>query len=187
MLDEGYTLSVLPHQKIHDDALCVSVGGIGAPVVGIERLREGREGLRCIRALEAHLDMTIDAIVCEEIGGSNSMEPLVVAALTGVPVIDCDGMGRAFPEMQMTTFSIYGHSSTPSAMCDVHGNVVLFQHAVSELWHERMARACVVAQGGIDTGVRTDDWGFCQAIRHSQFLYASCQPWAGGQACAEKP
>ncbi|MUO80602.1 DUF917 family protein [Agrobacterium vitis] len=151
LLDEGYTLSVLPHQKIHDDALCVSVGGIGAPVVGIERLREGREGLRCIRALEAHLDLSIDAIVCEEIGGSNAMEPLVVAALTGLPVIDCDGMGRAFPEMQMTTFSIYGHSSTPSAMCDVHGNVVLFQHAVSELWHERMARACVVAQGGAST------------------------------------
>ncbi|TMV73175.1 DUF917 domain-containing protein, partial [Thioclava sp. BHET1] len=59
-----------------------------------------------------------------------------------------DGMGRAFPEMQMTTFSIYGHSSTPSVMCDLHGNVVVFQHAVSEVFHERMARACVVAQGG---------------------------------------
>jgi DUF917 family protein len=50
--------------------------------------------------------------------------------------------------MQMTTFSIYGHSSTPSVMCDLHGNAVIFSHAVSEVWHERMARACVVAQGG---------------------------------------
>ncbi|MCM2293150.1 DUF917 domain-containing protein [Allorhizobium sp. BGMRC 0089] len=151
LLREGYTLSILPHQKIDDEALCVSVGGIGAPLVGIERLREGREGLRCVRALEAHFGISIDAIACEEIGGSNAMEPLVVAALTGVPVLDCDGMGRAFPEMQMTTYSIYGHSSTPSALCDVHGNVVLFHHAVSELWHERMARACVVAQGGAST------------------------------------
>ena len=60
-------------------------------------------------------------------------------------------MGRAFPEMQMTTYSIYGHRSTPSAMCDVHGNAVLFQHAASEIWHERMARACVVSQGGAST------------------------------------
>jgi DUF917 family protein len=27
----------------------------------------------------------------------------------GIGVVDGDGMGRAFPEMQMTTFSIYGH------------------------------------------------------------------------------
>lgn len=147
-LKEGLQLSILPHQKVHDDALVVSVGGIGAPVVGVERIREGREGLRCIRALEDHLGIHVDVIACEEIGGSNAIEPLLVGAYAGLPVLDCDGMGRAFPEMQMTTYSIYGHSSTPSAMCDVHGNVVIFQHAASEIWHERMARATVVSQGG---------------------------------------
>lgn len=146
-LNEGLELSILPHQKVHDDALVVSVGGIGAPVVGVERIREGREGLRCIRALEGHLGIHVDVIACEEIGGSNAVEPLLVGAHAGLPVLDCDGMGRAFPEMQMTTYSIYGHSSTPSAMCDVHGNVVIFQHAASEVWHERMARATVVSQG----------------------------------------
>lgn len=150
-MQDGHDLSILPLDKIADDARCVSLGGIGAPVVAYERLKEGREGLRCIRAMEEHLNVRIDAIVCEEIGGANSMEPLMAAAFSGLPVIDCDGMGRAFPEMQMTTFSIYGHRSTPSVMCDLHGNVVLFQHAASELWHERMARACVVSQGGAST------------------------------------
>ncbi|MCL4162377.1 UNVERIFIED_CONTAM: hypothetical protein GTU68_045347 [Idotea baltica] len=150
-MEQGYTLSILPHQKISDEALCISMGGIGAPVVGVERVREGREGLRCVRALEEHLNVRVDAIACEEIGGSNAMEPLITASFAGLPVIDCDGMGRAFPEMQMTTYAIYGHSSTPSALCDVHGNVVLFKHAASELWHERMARATVVAQGGAST------------------------------------
>lgn len=147
----GYNLSILPLDRLADDARCISLGGIGAPVVAYERLKEGREGLRCVRALEEHLGISIDAIVCEEIGGANSMEPLIAAAFAGLPVVDCDGMGRAFPEMQMTTFSIYGHRSTPSVMCDLHGNVVLFQHAASELWHERMARACVVSQGGAST------------------------------------
>jgi DUF917 family protein len=79
------------------------------------------------------------------------MEPLITAAYAGLPVVDGDGMGRAFPEMQMTTYAIYGHRSTPSAMCDLHGNVVIFERAASELWHERMARACVIAQGGSST------------------------------------
>ncbi len=144
----GYEMKVLATDAIEADALCMSIGGIGAPVVGVERIREGREGLRCLRAMEELIRTPIDAIVCEEIGGANAMNPLVTAALGGLPILDCDGMGRAFPEMQMTTFSIYGHSSTPSVMCDLHGNAVIFSHAVSEVWHERMARACVVAQGG---------------------------------------
>ena len=101
--------------------------------------------------MEGRIGFTADAIACEEIGGANSMEPLIAGALAGLPVVDADGMGRAFPEMQMTTFSIYGHNSTPSAMCDPHGNVVILDHAISELFHERMARACMVAQGGSST------------------------------------
>lgn len=144
----GHKMTILATDKIAPDALCMSVGGIGAPVVGVERIREGKEGYRCLLGMENLTGKKMDAIVCEEIGGANSMNPLVTAALGGLPVLDCDGMGRAFPEMQMTTFSIYGHSSTPSVMCDLHGNSVVFQHAVSEVWHERMARACVVSQGG---------------------------------------
>ncbi len=54
--------------------------------------------------------------------------------------------------MQMTTFSIYGHRSTPAAISDEHGNVVLFQHTVSELWFERLGRSTVVSMGGTAIG-----------------------------------
>ena len=36
-----------------------------------------------------------------EVGGMNSIEPLLVGARLGLPVIDADGMGRAFPELQV--------------------------------------------------------------------------------------
>ncbi|QKV20008.1 DUF917 domain-containing protein [Oricola thermophila] len=150
-LRDGHKLRVVSLQALPDDAKVVSLGGIGAPLVSFERIKEGREGLRCVRALEERLGFKADAIACEEIGGQNAMEPLIVASLAGIPVVDCDGMGRAFPEMQMSTYSIYGHRSTPSVMCDPHGNVVIFDHAISEKWHERMARACVIAQGGAST------------------------------------
>ena len=69
------------------------------------------------------------ALISAEIGGAKSMEPVITAAQGGLPVIDGDGMGRAFPEVQMTTFFIYGPSrhrrplrmkramSSSSAMC----------------------------------------------------------------------
>ena len=41
------------------------------------------------------------AIVAGEIGGGNGLEALNVAADMGLPVVDADFMGRAFPELQV--------------------------------------------------------------------------------------
>jgi DUF917 family protein len=41
------------------------------------------------------------------------MIPMVVAANLGVPIVDADGMGRAFPEIQMVTPTLHGVSATP--------------------------------------------------------------------------
>lgn len=53
-----------------------------------------------------------------EAGGVNSMIPIVVAAQLGLPMVDCDGMGRAFPELQMVTFHLDRISATPMAITD---------------------------------------------------------------------
>ena len=63
-----------------------------------------------------------------EAGGVNSMLPIAAAARLGLPLVDCDGMGRAFPELQMVTFTIGGVSATPMALTDEKGNSVIFQH-----------------------------------------------------------
>jgi DUF917 family protein len=152
-LRAGKKVALIGLDELADDAYVAPIGGIGAPVVGIEKLEEGNEGVRAIRALEGHCNRKIDALVAAEIGGGNSMEPLINGAITGIPVVDGDGMGRAFPEMQMTTFSIYGHMSTPAALADERGNVVIFQRAVSEHWFERLARSSVVTMGGTAIGV----------------------------------
>jgi DUF917 family protein len=105
-----------------------------------------------LRCLEDFCGRKVDALISAEIGGGNALEPMLTAAATGLPVVDGDGMGRAFPEMQMTTFSIYGHRSTPAAISDEHGNIVLFRHTVSEVWFERLARSTVVTMGGTAIG-----------------------------------
>jgi DUF917 family protein len=45
--------------------------------------------------------------VSYEIGGSNVILPLVVGGILDRHVVDAELMGRAFPELQMTTTSIY--------------------------------------------------------------------------------
>ena len=40
-------------------------------------------------------------------------------------MVDADGMGRAFPEMQMVTFSVYGASGSPFALASEHGDTVI--------------------------------------------------------------
>jgi len=146
-LRKGRQIKVIPLDELHDDALVVSLGGIGAPVVGVEKIEQGEECLLALRALEQELDCKVDALISAEIGGANSMEPMLTAAQAGIPVVDGDGMGRAFPEMQMTTWSIYGHQSTPSAMVDDKGNVVVLRKTFDEYWVETLARAAVVAMG----------------------------------------
>ncbi len=65
------------------------------------------------------------ALSCFEIGGLNSIEPLVLGAEIGLPVVDADGMGRAFPEVQMYLPYVMGHEACPSAIVNERvGNTV---------------------------------------------------------------
>jgi DUF917 family protein len=115
--------------------------------VGVEKIEEGEECLRALRAIEKELGVKVDALISAEIGGANSMEPMLTAAQAGLPVVDGDGMGRAFPEMQMCTWSIYGHREAPGAMADEKGNIVVIRNTPDDVWLERIARSVVVAMG----------------------------------------
>ena len=44
------------------------------------------------------------------------MLPIAACARLGLPLVDADGMGRAFPELQMVTFTIGGISASPMAL-----------------------------------------------------------------------
>ena len=148
LLAEGATITVVAPEDVSDDALVVSVGGMASPTVSIERLRRGDEPLVALRALERHLGRRFTHLVPGEIGGSNATFPMVVAAQTGLPVIDADGMGRAFPELQMETFAIGGVRPTPAAIADPRGHVALFDAIADAQTLERYARAVTIQMGG---------------------------------------
>ena len=148
LLAEGRSIAIIPPDAVGDDDLLIAVSNMGAPTVGVEKLPRGTEALEAFTALERYTGERAAAVVCGEIGGSNSMTPLRVAAMRGLPVVDADPMGRAFPELQMDTFSINGISTTPAALCDEKGNVVILAGSRDALWTERLGRAATIAMGG---------------------------------------
>jgi DUF917 family protein len=148
LLEQGKTIEVIPACDVPDDALVTTVGSIGAPVVSNERPKQGEEFLVSLRALEAHLGRKITHVTCAEIGGSNSMSPMIVAAQANLPVVDGDGMGRAFPELQMDTFMIYGIKPTPAVISDPRGHVAIFDKLDDPTTLERYARTVTVQMGG---------------------------------------
>ena len=137
---------------VADDALIVAIGSVGAPTTSLELLPSIDEPLIAIRAFERHTGLAIDAVVSFEIGGGNSLIPIVAAAAAGIPVIDGDGMGRALPEVQMMTYSIAGISPTPAIAVDYAGNTVAFD-GISVLDYEEQIRAFSMGRGGIVTTV----------------------------------
>jgi DUF917 family protein len=147
-LKAGRTINVVSVDELADDAFVTTVGGMGSPTVGVERIGRGDECLQAMHALEKHLGRRFTHVIPGEIGGSNSMRPMIVAARTSVPVIDGDGMGRAFPELQMDTFSIYGVAPTPGALADPRGHEVLFDKISDPATLERYARVVTVQMGG---------------------------------------
>ena len=147
MIKRGHQLRVLPFEELQDDDLVVSVGGIGAPVVGIEKIIKGDECFRALRALEAYLQIKATAIVPAEIGGSNSIQPFIAAAHANLPVLDADGMGRAFPEVQMCSYFIYGQQPYPAALADDKGNSVVLGQVFDMHWLERLARTAAIDMG----------------------------------------
>jgi len=148
LLKQGHTINVIAPEDVEDDALITSVGFMGAPVVSVERIKRGDEPLTALRALEKHIGQRFDYIVPGEIGGSNSTAPMVVSAQAGIPVVDGDGMGRAFPELQMDTFMIYGIPAAPAAIADPRGHVAIFDGFADALVLERYARSVTIGMGG---------------------------------------
>lgn len=141
-------IKVISTSELADDDLVAPCGWIGAPTVSLEKLPSGKEALAGLAVLEKTVGRKVNAIFPVEIGGSNGLAPLILAAKTGLPVVDCDGMGRAFPESQMVVFNVQGVSASPAVLTDAKGNSFVID-TVDNLTEELVARASTVALGGI--------------------------------------
>jgi DUF917 family protein len=141
-LAEGRGPKIVSASELPDDAFVVSIAGVGAPTVIVEHLISTNTILRLLEGAESFYGRKIDALISAEIGGLNSMFPLALGARAGIPVIDGDGMGRAFPHLEMTTFGVYGVSATPSVLMDDSGNVVHVRTTTNRIAEDVVRAVC---------------------------------------------
>jgi DUF917 family protein len=139
-------VALIDVEEVPDDANVVFVCGIGAPGVLIEKLPRALDYERVLPALERFTGRTFQYLCPVEAGGLNAVTPFAAAAPLGLPVVDADGMGRAFPSLEMVTPTLYGGMATPMVMIDEHGNT-MFLESTSNSWAEDYARAGVLASG----------------------------------------
>lgn len=147
LMRESGPVDLIDVMTLDDDALVVPVAGAGAPVVMTEKLPSVEPLILALHALEKHLGRKADATLCMEAGGFNSTIPFSVASRVGIPLIDGDTMGRAFPELQMSTCTMQGIGATPMAVVDDRSNVVLIQTGNNH-FAERTTRSILVEMGG---------------------------------------
>lgn len=111
--------------ELEEDQLVGSVAMMGAPSVSLEKIPNGEEFVHVLKAMEDLKGKKVEGIYPIEVGGLNSLIPIVAAAKLRVPLIDADCMGRAFPELQMVTQSIFDIPNTPMVLCDEKLNTVI--------------------------------------------------------------
>jgi len=131
----------------------------------VEKLPRRTEIINAFKALGEYLGKEVYATMPIEAGGLNSTFPLAVGAKMGIPIVDADGMGRAFPELQMTTFHVFGISITPMAISDEKGNTI-FVDSINNEYGEWFARGVTRLMGGYS-------WISCYAMTGKELKKAA--------------
>jgi uncharacterized protein len=176
---EGVCVSLLDPMDLADDARVAVVSNMGAPLVGQERLTDPQTIARAVRMMEEYRGCRFDAIMSLEIGGGNSLQPFMAAAVLGLPVVDADCMGRAFPEAQMTSFAIHDLTMYPLTLADVRDNAVVVARAASWKWMERLSRKACVEVGSIASTCKAPRTG--KEVKECGILYSTTKAIRLGQ------
>jgi len=133
----------------HD--LLLPCGMIGAPTVMVEKIPNGGEGGAIRDVYEQIFGREVKAVMPFEMGGINGVLPIAWAAHAGLPLVDGDFMGRAFPELQMLTPHLFGMSGCPAVITDERLQTIVYRTADNE-WLEKLVRNSVATFGGSACG-----------------------------------
>ncbi len=132
--------------EMADDDMSVAIAMMGAPTVMVEKMPGGNECIEAFNAVQSFLGKPIKYVYSIEAGGINSTIPITLAAQLRKPMVDLDGMGRAFPEIQMVTHNLFGVTATPFTMADEKGNSAVLS-TIDNRWMETFARGIAVNMG----------------------------------------
>ncbi len=145
-LEEFGPVKVINAKDLPPDDLVLSTAIIGAPTVILEKIPAGTEFVAGVKSLASYLGKEPAAIMPIEVGGLNTLIPIATAAEMGLPIVNADSMRRAYPQIEMTVFTLAGLLATPMSIADEKGNQCLFD-ATSNQIAETLARTAVIQLG----------------------------------------
>jgi DUF917 family protein len=141
------SVTVLELDELDDDAQLMPCGMVGAPAIAGERIWSGDEGAVLRGLFEELYGDPVDALMCFQIGGANGLLPVTWAARCGLPLLDADGMGRAFPELHQQAMHVAGFGVSPVALTDGRGTTLVLR-AADDAAAARLAREAATSLGG---------------------------------------
>jgi DUF917 family protein len=121
---------------------------IGAPSVVGERPLGGDDGLVLREAVQDARGDQVAAVMCLEAAGANGLLPVAWAARMGLPLVDADGAGRAFPRLRQHSLHLAGVPACPVVLTDGAGTTVVVREMDEEA-SDRLVQRTAAALGGM--------------------------------------
>ena len=146
-LSEGLEVDLVDTDSLRDDDFVIPTAMMGAPTVLVEKVPSGEEAVHSLKRLELRLGRRATHTMPIEVGGINSTIPLVVGARLGLPIVDADGMGRAFPHLEMETFGVYGVPGCPMVVSNEWGDSAVIETTDNRVM-EWLSRGVAIRMGG---------------------------------------
>jgi uncharacterized protein len=138
---------LVPPAALPADALCLAVGLVGSPTIQSEKLPAGDEFIRAVRAAERRLDSQVAAVAGLDAAGVNALTPVIAASQLSLPLADADGMGRMFPLIEQTVFTLAGLPVGPMMLASPNGDLIVVEPSDNRRT-EMLARPAIIALGG---------------------------------------
>ncbi|NNG66091.1 DUF917 domain-containing protein [Caldanaerobacter subterraneus] len=143
------SIPLLALEELPEEEFFCGIAFMGAPELFEENFLFGIEVFTLIGELEKQTKLKFSGISIIEGAGVNIFYPLLAAAKLRLPIIDGDAMGRAFPELQMTTYHLENLSPTPLVLVDGNYDIHLFSENKDTFLLEVESRHIISRQGGI--------------------------------------
>ena len=179
-IKKGKEIVMIKPEDIPDDVMGASVCCLGAPIVLTEKTPRQNILVKAFKQLSRYLGKKLELVIPFECGGVNSTVAYAIAGELGIPVVDVDGMNRAFPELHQTSWVANGSHASPAVSVDDRGNITIIDTEEDNLRAETIARSAAMAYGGISWKASYPLTG--KEIKEKSILYSQTIAWDIGRA-----
>ena len=146
-LKEHGPVRLISVDDIPSDSWVLPVYWVGAPMVLLEKPHSGKEFEIIVEKMQELIPGKVSGLMSAEIGGTNALTPVSAAGALGLPVVDGDLMGRAFPFFYMSTCGLYDVKPSPGVIVDTSTDASVVVNTKTSLEMDRLLRILATAMG----------------------------------------